>query len=321
MHYLSTLMQLNYPYSPYANWRIAVSRKFNHPFVDKLYNECILPVLETEGHVLGCEYSAETLEAIDYWQNMFCMYLEISDIHVLIDIDRSASMEFEFRKSKSNSTYRYNPALLRSFELSILNTGTYLIPIKICLQKGVKTKISPIRAIQYINIDDNYSSSDIYKQVSKAIKAAKKARLLMLLGAIKYEEFMVRFDECDFEIEQSLIKMTELAKIFIANENVITIANAVINSELSNGFNSRIEEVNKNMKWELDVYKGDIELPKIYSDKIAYLKNIYRNNLEKKMANLRLFDIEPPYWLLDTLFAKVMLHIVTVYNAKYLLKK
>src|ERR1700681_2551925 len=69
---------------------IAVSRRFNHRDVDELFAQRIEPVLVRFGTVLRCDFASDSADDLDYWMNRMNVVLDLADVHVFIDVDRSA---------------------------------------------------------------------------------------------------------------------------------------------------------------------------------------------------------------------------------------
>lgn len=196
--------QLKYPYSPEANWRIAVSRRFNDPIVDDFYFGYVLPLLKAEGNVLECKYAAETPEHYNYWMNKFSLILEVSDIHVLIDFKRSPNMEYEFNRSRFISRNGVVPTLNNNFGIAISRSKDFVKPIIIYLTK-YPAEIPRRRSQIIININGSYEESS--KKIKEALKCAKKKRFFDLYMAIHiYEKMWVRIGYSEAgEIKAALI--------------------------------------------------------------------------------------------------------------------
>src|SRR5438132_1640466 len=124
-------MECAYPYYPAADWRFAVSRRFNHPYVDSIYHDLILPSLNAEGLVLECSYASDRTADEDFWMNRIDLILAIADFHVLIDIDRNHNVDFEFERAESISRHRESTALSRNLNSSPLIRKFVLRPITI----------------------------------------------------------------------------------------------------------------------------------------------------------------------------------------------
>lgn len=88
-----------HPYGSAVSWRIAVSRRFNDSVVNSIYEKQVLPVLVAHGIVLECNFASDETKDAEFWTNRIKRILGCSDLHILLDIHRSGSMDFEFRIS------------------------------------------------------------------------------------------------------------------------------------------------------------------------------------------------------------------------------
>jgi hypothetical protein len=88
-------------FAPSVDWTVAVSRRFHGDGAVLLYERAILPILQQHGIVLECSYASDDRESPDYWVRRINVILEISDIHILLDIDRSGYVDYEFDVSQS----------------------------------------------------------------------------------------------------------------------------------------------------------------------------------------------------------------------------
>lgn len=114
-------MSIEHPYAPDIEWRFAVSRRFTSPYVNDLYREYIHPVLLTEGMVLECYYAADTPESENYWVNRMNLILELTDIHILIDIEPTTFTVYEIEKSVRARRLQMRTTLVRNFGERISN--------------------------------------------------------------------------------------------------------------------------------------------------------------------------------------------------------
>ncbi|MCS5693975.1 pentapeptide repeat-containing protein [Cyanobium sp. FGCU-6] len=180
--------QLAYPCTPRAEWRIALSRRFNDPWHDRLYSHVLKPVLDEAGILLECKWAKNTTRSVDYWMNKMGIILEVSDIHVIVDIDRSAAVDFEINRSRLISGKHYTPSLSSTFPKHRISVsggfgayGTFIFaPLRIRIREGSKKQHQeyPNTYVLYINRD--YSIQDAVRRLSSVICAAKKARLIRL---------------------------------------------------------------------------------------------------------------------------------------------
>lgn len=142
-------MDLTYPHTPDAEWRIAISRRFKHVRAESTYRTVILPVLESEGLLLECSYASDNVVEDEFWMNRVDLILELADIHILVDMERSPNMEFEFQRAARISKRRHARALRRNFGWSPMGggpagVGTLPGAVTIVIREGAaKDKLVP----------------------------------------------------------------------------------------------------------------------------------------------------------------------------------
>jgi len=78
---------------------IAVSRRFRTREIDTLYKTHIEPLLARQGIVLICDFASNDVAELDYWMNRMNIILDLADVHVILDLDRSPNTFYEFESS------------------------------------------------------------------------------------------------------------------------------------------------------------------------------------------------------------------------------
>jgi hypothetical protein len=86
----------------------AVSRRFNNPKVDELYALHIEPVLQRYGIILTCDFASEDAANVDYWMNRMNVVLDLADIHIILDLNRSANTFYEFEFSNLSTSRQHS---------------------------------------------------------------------------------------------------------------------------------------------------------------------------------------------------------------------
>lgn len=76
-----------------------ISRRFQVPEVDELTRSIIEPILLEHGLPLTCFYASNNAENPDHWVNRMGFIFDLSDAHVVIDIDRSGNTLYEYEAS------------------------------------------------------------------------------------------------------------------------------------------------------------------------------------------------------------------------------
>ncbi len=88
---------------------IAVSRRFRRPELDELYASRIEPLLVQYGIVLQCDFASDSVGDMNFWMNRMNIILDVADVHVFVDIDRSANTFYEL--TSSNLSCLFGPGV------------------------------------------------------------------------------------------------------------------------------------------------------------------------------------------------------------------
>ena len=94
---------------------IGVSRRFRHAEEEKVYFETVEPILQSFGIVLRCDFASDSEHEINFWMNRMNVILDISDVHLLMDFDRSASTFYELQSSNLCCLYGPSASLVWNF--------------------------------------------------------------------------------------------------------------------------------------------------------------------------------------------------------------
>lgn len=275
-------MELTYPYHPKADWRFAVSRRFNVAHVDALYSQCILPALEGEGLVLECWYASERTEDRDFWMNRVNLMLELADIHILVDIDKSANVEFEFDRSRGLLRRPQASSLVTNFNWSPMTERTIFRPIVIAIERGAgRDWRSRRRRKSVLHLADEKNLGDFAARLKAEITWAKTLRLTRLnkVRAL-YEKDGRLLQIASSDLEFSLVKMTELAKKMINNEPVDNLLH--VSEETESREVASYQVLNESFDWHVRLKNGEVIIPRKFGDTYVMLRDRYR----KEAANL-----------------------------------
>jgi hypothetical protein len=96
---------------------IAISHRFKQPSVLELYEHRVKPVLTQFGKVISCDHASNTAGDLDYWMNRMNVVLDLADIHVFVDVDRSANTFYEWYSS--NLSCQYGPGVSLEWHFGI----------------------------------------------------------------------------------------------------------------------------------------------------------------------------------------------------------
>lgn len=254
-------MELAYPYYPAADWRFAVSRRFNHPYVDSVYHNLILPSLNAEGLVLECLYASDRTADEDFWMNRIDLILGIADFHVLIDIDRNHNVDFEFERAERIFRNRESTALSRNLNWTPLIRRFVTRPIIILIRDGVGRNRRSVRKRRTVLfLPDTASREDFIKRLRAEISWAKSLRLKGLDRVRNLFEKKVRFfGVTSDELEFTLVKMTEIAKSIKSDQLIETLSS--IAEEIEEKERTSRQIVNENFELLVRMKKGEADIP------------------------------------------------------------
>ncbi|HSF40460.1 MAG TPA: hypothetical protein VLT87_11755 [Thermoanaerobaculia bacterium] len=195
--------------------------------------------------------------------------LELADIHVLIDIDRSENMEFEFERSRRLARGYNNPTALSStFGINLLSTFLFR-PVQILVTSG-SGKAKFVRrkrmGIVYLPRDGNWDRFDGDFEI--VLTAAKHCRLQHLQQTADWISQSASFfvgtsDAPRNEVEIALVRFTEMAKLMAVGKSVDAIEPVALElakeSEiLKEGL---VAAQNAQRAWRVKLEKGEIEIP------------------------------------------------------------
>lgn len=297
------------PYSPKAEWRIAISRRFNHTIVDDLYYRCILPVLRGEGLLMECHYAAETPEEYDYWVNRFSIILELSDIHILMDIDRTANMELEFQKSQRHARQGMASALAINFGWVMTYPELWMRPIRIIVTKTKSGKMFRYGRQRVVHISDTATTEEIAQDLRREIRWAKRLKLFDIRLAEYFFEKPCGYFGYEKEIEPTLVAMTALARKFAEGASVdelMPLAQNSAISTISTGYQGPIIIANEANDLALKIYEGTAEVPTSFLGKVRFLQGSYKDSINK-MSNTSFISKKPDYEKIDQDFLSTLL--------------
>lgn len=286
-------MECAYPYYPSADWRFAVSRRFNHPYVDSIYHDLILPSLNAEGVVLECLYASDRTADEDFWMNRIDLILAIADFHVLIDIDRNHNVDFEFERAERISRRRESTALARNLNWSPLIVRFVLRPITIQIKRGMASDQRFARKRRTVLfLSDTASREDFIKRLRVEISWAKSLRLKGLDRARNLFEKKIRFFGMNSdELEFTLVKMTEIAHSVESGKLMETLSR--IAEEIEEKERTRRQIVNENLELSVRLKKGEVELPSGFRETYLLLLDQTNKNLaaifSQELADGRFF--------------------------------
>jgi hypothetical protein len=272
-------MGCSYPYYPAADWRFGVSRRFNHPYVDSIYDDLIQPTLDREGLLLECWFASEITADEDFWMNRIDLIFAISDFHILIDIDRNHNVEFEFERARLISRRREATALGRNLNWSPLTRRFVLKPITILIKDGIgKDQRSSRKRRTVLFLSKTEPRENFIRRLRVEIDWAKSLRLKGLAHARKWFEKRIRFFGIPSdELEFTLVKMTEIARSVQNDQLIETVA--TISQEIEEKQRTHHQIVNENFELLVRLKKGEAEIPDGFRDTYLLIMDQANKNL------------------------------------------
>jgi len=269
-----TPQELAYLFSPRAEWKFAVSRRFRDPLVDSIYGPVVLPVLDSEGLVLECSHASEDTEDYDYWINRMNVIFELADIHVLIDINRTPSLEVEIERSNSLARYRRTRALTSSFRWALTMSHEFLSSYRIFIKQGAgRDSRSRTKRKATLHFTEDTSREDFANRLKAHIHWAKGQRLIRLRRIMATFTRRIRFlgDAAD-EIDFTFIKMTELARRIKSGERIEHLIQSA--EELNALQDQHLQQlINDTAAWRLKLKTGEFEIPASFRDTRVFLRD------------------------------------------------
>jgi len=234
----------------------------------------ILPVLESEGLLLECSYASNSVEEPDFWMNRVDLILELADIHILVDVERSPNMEFEFERSVRIARTGRARALTRVFNWSPIDQGAAITgagklprPFTIVIKEGTrKDKLLPLRLKAILHLSAQTNVLDFAERLRTTIHWAK----ILKLDRLERVDFRLDRNELKF----ALIRMTELARRIRDGHGIDDLRTP--NDEWATGGRNLVNEA---FKWRLDLKNGNIQIPSKFRDTYTMVRNHSAENI------------------------------------------
>lgn len=280
---------IQYPYWPEADWRIAVSRRFKLAKVDALYAQSVLPVLQKHGVVMECSYAAEDVHDHDFWVNRMNLIFEIADIHVLLDVERNANVDFEFERSRRVTRMANGAAFRSNFGWNPI-TGTVLFrPFRIIVTegKGLDT-FSKRRREARVYIGNDGHQKDLPERIEAQLLKSKIERHRRLTQALDWWTTKVKFTgTAESEFEVALQLFTQMAYSFRDGETIDDLV--PLAEDLEEQSLDVQQLLNERYEWYLKLKRGELEVPPGFWDTYRLLRDYYREGvaemINEKFAN------------------------------------
>jgi hypothetical protein len=189
---MQTNNNMEHYFAPSVGWTVAVSRRFHGDGAVLLYERSILPILRQHGTVLECSYASDDRESPDYWVRRINVILEVADIHVLLDIDRSGYVDYEFdisqrlairsRATQTQTLLNWAPEA----GVAILHPKRILITDR----HGRETYSRPKRTFT-LGIRGS-SVGDVQARLDRALLNVKRRRTRYLRWGLRLQAFLPR---------------------------------------------------------------------------------------------------------------------------------
>jgi hypothetical protein len=180
-------MEIRHPYSPEIPWRLAVSRRFTSPRVDKIFKEIISPVLRLEGMVLECFFAKDLPEHEDFWVNRMNLILDLTDVHIMIDIDTTPATNYELNKSLRIRRTRVRHSLTENFGENI---GLYHkllgAPRIIVIKEGDQRNFSNTRFKTFVCFSETGNVEQFARTLQNQVVKAKQQAIKDIIRREKW---------------------------------------------------------------------------------------------------------------------------------------
>lgn len=258
-------MQVSHPYAPAVRWRLAVARRFSSPIVDRLYRNLILPVISEEGLVLECSNALDDSSYPDFWANRMRAILEISDMHILIDMETSGNTEFEFQQSRLMTRKPSTAALSLNFGFSPQVVRTLFAPIAITIAANTgKDKFSRLRRRGLVHYSTKLGEEDFQRRLKNQLALAETERAKLIARADKWTQrlcSMMKMPPND--TKKILLRSMEIAQILAKGDRVDEIRTTfkVQTEEAAKTRRQIVSGVNASNEWIIKLRKGEVSQP------------------------------------------------------------
>jgi hypothetical protein len=216
-----------YPIEPKAIWRIAVSRRFSDPELSRYYDQHILPVLSREGLVMEASSASDTPGDINFWLRRMSLILEISDLHVFVDLRVSPSMWLEERKSHQVRKFGQPSTIITYLNWSFFDFRLFYRASAISIARLMRiVPLFPLgtHGLAYIGTNSfqrRLRRSIEWAQWRRAVKLRLFSTCLHMCSSL-----MKRFDsrateptELNIDVQRYLLLETEITTRILAGES------------------------------------------------------------------------------------------------------
>ena len=213
-------MLVVHPYAPSIQWRIAVSRRFHDREAEAFYFDVVFPTLSAEGIVLECSYAANEPTYPDYWTNRMKVIFELSDIHVLLDLNPSANTGFEFQMSRSYAQRAGANALRLSFNWKPHLDEQLVAPVSLTISPGRgEDTFSELTRLGVVHIDGD-SLEGFQRRLKTLLARAEECRAKALRRTLQHNAASPTQGAPDSsEVTRELLKIMELSRLLSKEEN------------------------------------------------------------------------------------------------------
>lgn len=279
-----------HPYAPAAEWRLAVSRRFKAQSAEETYKNEILPIIRQHGLLLECNWASNSTANSDFWMTRMKLLLELSDIHILVDIDPSPNVMWEFNQAKLTAR-RQN-----QWALNLLcGWDTYIFKrlkraVSLCIRNGFAKNDKDPRTgkVGLVHIagpkDDTFP-----ERLDAAVSSIKEKRGRGLRAEIDwYAREKVVFPFLSDFTRETLTVMTEMARTICENDN-LELAREIgtrFGAKGSEG-KKRLQYINEAQLAFRDILSGRAALPPAFFER----KRLLSRYVQESMAIMAAHDL------------------------------
>lgn len=291
------IVDLSHPYSPDADWIIAVSRKFNDPQVDELYFNQILPILREHGLVVECYFAGETADNIDYWVSRMNLIFEISDFHVILEHKPSFSTLYEKYFSEKFRRIASNQYLITLFGEDSLGGKIETRPFGIHLSDKNKrnfVNVAKSTANVYLPLSEN--DSIVYlSNLDECLKKIKKIRLISYLpNVVKVSKHFSNYSSSrDQRLEKEVFSFRFQVALLLSTQEG---SKAFVEKYIKKLNKNQILEIsgqNEMNEMFLKIKANERAIPKTFSETYNYFISFFKGQMTKEEWKLMRFYLSP----------------------------
>jgi hypothetical protein len=267
-------MTIPHPYEPEVLWRIAVSRRFSSAAADTLYRSVIFPAISSEGSVLECFRASNNPEEMNFWTNRMKLLFELSDIHILLDVDTNAHVAHEFDQSRRITRRSgHISALGSNFGWNPMTVPSLFAPVSITITtRLVNDRFNKRRRNAIVCYRAADKESDFLSRLKNQIYLAKQVRTQSIQRAERHNKLLGRLVDAMGKADKAPVAnirtvLKDVMRLWLELSTVVPVQ--IIQSNVSLAYSKAKDMTqpqflhwnNELANWLLQIRRGEIQLP------------------------------------------------------------